>query len=155
VSWERLRVAPAVAYRLAFETVVAPVTVRETEEPLAVRDPPVIANPPLIVELAATVSPPPEMVNGSAAVMLWTDSTFELIVTVGLAPETLMTTSSDGPGTASVLQLLATSQEPLVLLVQVTIDKSWRGSRISITGCRRLSRLETTLFPRRNREERY
>ena len=44
---------------------VVPVTVRVTPEPLAVSDPPVIANPPLIVELAATVNPPPEMTNGS------------------------------------------------------------------------------------------
>ena len=61
-------------------------TVSEIPDPLAVSDPPVIVNPPLIVELAATVNPPPEMTRGSSAVMLFTDSTFELIVTVGLAP---------------------------------------------------------------------
>ena len=31
---------------------------------------------PLIVELAATVNPPPEMTSGSSAVILFTDSTF-------------------------------------------------------------------------------
>jgi len=86
------------------------VTASVIPDPLAVRDPPVIDSPPLIVELAATVNPPPAMARGSSAVMLFTDSTFELIVTV--TPVTLMTSSSPEAGTVSVLQLLATSHEP-------------------------------------------
>ena len=105
---------------------MVPVTVRVTPEPLAVSEPPVIDNPPLIVELAATVNPPPEMTRGSSAVMLLTASTFELIVTV--TPATSMTASSPGPGTVSVLQLLATSQEPLFGLIQLTVERSCRLS---------------------------
>jgi hypothetical protein len=81
-------------------------------------------SPPLIVELAETVNPPPEMLTGSSALILWTDSTFALMVTVGVAPETLMTTSSFGPGTAPVLQLLATSHEPPAGLFHWTVDRS-------------------------------
>ena len=72
--------------------------------------------------------------------MLLTDSTFELIVMVGLAPETLMTTSSVGPGTVPVLQLLATSQEPLVGLIQSTDERSCRLSSVSKSGRRRRRR---------------
>ena len=50
-----------------------PVTVSAIPGPLAVSEPPVIAKPPLIVELAATVRPPPDMTSGSEAVMLLTD----------------------------------------------------------------------------------
>ena len=45
-----------------------------------------------------------------------------------------MTTSSVGPGTLPVLQLLAASQEPLVVLIQSTVERSWRGSRNSMRG---------------------
>ena len=76
-----------------------------TPEPVAVSEPPVIDNPPLIVELAATVSPPPEMTSGSVAVMLSTDSTSVLIVMVGLPATRRSSTSSVGPGTP-LLQLL-------------------------------------------------
>ena len=89
---------------------------------------------PLIFELAATVNPPPEMTRGSSAVMLFTDSTFVLIVTV--TPGTLMTALSLGPGTVSGIQLLATSQEPLVADAQETVAaKSWRDSSGSRKGC--------------------
>ncbi len=125
---------PRLGHRgLAPDVVVGPVTVKVTPVPLAVSDPPVIVKPPLIVELAATVSPPPEMTSGSSAVILFTDSTFEPIVTVG-RPDTLMTTSSPGPGTVPVLQLLATSQEPLVAEIQVTVDSSCRSSNLSTAG---------------------
>ena len=99
----------------------------ETLAPLAVSDPPVMDRP-LIVELAVTVRPPPVMTIGSSAVMLATDSMFELIVTVGLAPDTSITTSSPGPGTVPVLQLLATSQEPPVEEIQSTVERSRRIS---------------------------
>ena len=46
----------------------------------------------------------------------------------GLAPETLMTTSSFGPGTSPVLQLLATFQSPLVVEIQSTVARSRRDS---------------------------
>ena len=55
-------------------------TVSEISDPLAVSDPPIIDSPPLIVELAVTVNPPPEMTKGSSDVMLFTDSTFELLI---------------------------------------------------------------------------
>jgi len=106
----------------------------DTPDPLAVSDPPVIDRPPLIVELAATVNPPPEMTSGSSAVMLFTDSTSELIVMVGVVPETLMATSSLGPGTFPVLQLLPTSQDPLVAEIQLTVASSCRRSNGSIHG---------------------
>jgi len=112
-----------------------------------------MVNPPLIVELAATVSPPPEMTNGSSAVMLWTDSTFELIVTVGVAPETLMATSSFGPGTLLSLQLLATSQEPLVADTQLTVDSICRSSSTSRLG-RCLRRLAEEILGRLANERR-
>ena len=63
-----------------------------------------------------------------------------LIVTVGVAPETLITTSSLGPGTVSVLQLLATSQSPLVVEIQSTVERTCRFSSGSSQGRRSLRR---------------
>ena len=80
-----------------------------------------MSRPPLIVELAVTVRPPPEMTRGSDDVILCTDSTFELIVIVGVAPDTAMTTSSLGPGT---VRCSSCSPHP-------TSRCSWKSSRSS------------------------
>ena len=96
---------------------------------------------------------PPESTSGLSAVMEWTDWLPESIVTVGLAPETLMVTSSPGPGTWPVLQLAGLFQSPLEVVIQLTVDRScaapgsrdrvdsggarpatagWRGTRLSL-----------------------
>ncbi len=79
----KLSVAPPSAYRLAPETVVVPAAVIDTPAPVTSSDPPVIARPSLIVELAATVSEPPVIDNGSLAAMERTELLPELIVIVG------------------------------------------------------------------------
>ena len=115
VSSGKLEVAPARAYRLAAETVVAPLAVRLTPEPVAVREPPVIARGPLSVEVpAVTVNDPPvtDSVSFVLVVTLWTDRESPAWMTMVAAFAVLMTTSSPLVGTCPVLQLLPTSQSP-------------------------------------------
>ncbi len=97
----------------------------------------------MIVELAATIRPPAEMTSESEAVMLLTDSTFVLIVTVRL-PDSVDLRVVARSGTMPVLQLLATSQDPLVAEIHESVARSWRDSRISITGSLRFRRLENS-----------
>ena len=74
---------------------------------------------PSISESAARVRLPPEMTSASDAVKLFADWAPELIVIVGLAPVTLITTSSFVPGTFPLLQLLATFQSPLAVEIHL------------------------------------
>jgi hypothetical protein len=53
---------------------------------------------------------------------------------VTVMPDVAMTTSSDGPGTAPVLQLDAVSQSPLAGSIQVTVARSVRSSRRLTAG---------------------
>ena len=133
---------------------MGPVTVSEAPAPFASSDPAVIARPPLIVEFAATMSAPPVMDNGSLAITEWTDWLLLLIVIVGVAPLTLITTSSPGPGTFPVLQLLPTLQFPLALDTQSTVERSCRGSRPSKFGQHRRHR-EGMVPARRARDLRF
>ena len=131
VNCGRLNVAPASALRIAPATVVVPVTVSETPEPLAVSEPPVMVKPPLNVEFAATDSDPPLIEIGSVLLIELTDCVPEAIAIVGL-PLLLIVTLSLGPGTASSDQFLTSVQVVLSPWpVQDTFERSVRGSRIS------------------------
>ena len=122
-----------------------------TPDPLAVSDPPVMAKPPLIVELAATVNPPPEMTSGSEAVMLFTDSTVELIVTVD-APGTSMTTLSVGAGDRSPCSSCYPRPRTRWWCRSIErVARSWRFSSTSISGRRRRWFAARYDPPRRNR----
>jgi hypothetical protein len=110
------------------ESVTGPLAVIMVPEPETVSAPPVIDKLPVIVdavgELDETVKVPPVIDSGSLAVSELTAWPPESIVTVGVAPLTSITTSSLGPGTESVLQLVGSFQEPLLLLVQLTVARS-------------------------------
>ncbi len=67
-----------------------------------------------------TVSDPPAIEIGSLAVMERTVWLPELIVMVGVAPDTSMMTLSLGPGTLPVLQLPPTLQSPLACEIHST-----------------------------------
>ncbi|MHB1561133.1 MAG: hypothetical protein ACYC61_27090, partial [Isosphaeraceae bacterium] len=68
-----LSVAPLWVSRLAPETLVVPDTVSVMPGPDALKVPPVMVNPPLSVESAATDSVPPLIEIGSVLVTEWTD----------------------------------------------------------------------------------
>jgi hypothetical protein len=72
VTWDKLRVAPPRAWRLALVTLVLPVTVN-VSEPAAINAPPVIVSPPLSDESAATDKEPPVIEIGSVLEMEFTD----------------------------------------------------------------------------------
>jgi hypothetical protein len=142
----KLSVAPAVAESVPAEAVIEPLTVSLVLEPETVKEPPAIEKPPVIVEVVKEIDDkvrePPVIASGSLADSELTDLPPESIVTVGVAPGTSMTTSSPGPGTCPVLQLLSTSQDPLVAEIQSTVARSCRRSRAAIQGRhqRRLAR---------------
>src|SRR5579883_102854 len=107
--------------RVVPEAIVAPARVA-----------PAIATFAVSLTWPTTVSVPPVSVIGSVAVMLWTLSAVLLACVMVGPPATLTTTSSLGPGTEPLSQLLAVSQSPPLGLIQWTIDSIVRGSRGSI-----------------------
>jgi hypothetical protein len=97
--------------------------------PAPVKVPPLrVSVVPVIVEADARLKEPPEIVRGSVHVRLWTESV-ELEWVMGLLTALVIVTSSAGPGTLPVLQLLATSQLPPLEVIQETAERSLRSSR--------------------------